>query len=224
MELTKPILASFIDHTNLKPTATEADIRRICSEAVEYGFASVCVNPVHVALVARQLKGSTVKTCSVVGFPLGAHTSGIKAAEAAQAVRDGAEEIDMVINIGALKAGNLEKVEQDIRGVVEAVPGRTVKVIIETCYLEDEEKRMACECAMRAGAAFVKTSTGFGSGGATVEDIKLMKTVVGDTLKVKASGGIRNFEDAKAMILAGADRIGASAGIKILDEFAGSPA
>ncbi|HDQ13965.1 MAG TPA: deoxyribose-phosphate aldolase [Sediminispirochaeta sp.] len=217
MRIDKKTLAEYIDHTNLKPTATETDIRQVCAEARQYGFASVCVNPVYTALVAQELEGSDVMTCCVVGFPLGANDSRIKAMEASQAVEDGADELDMVIDIGALKGGNRVKVQSDIAAVVEAAAGRTVKVIIETCYLSDEEKKIACQCARDAGAHFVKTSTGFGSGGATVEDVKLMRQVVGDDLKVKASGGVRSLDDALAMIEAGADRIGASAGIKIVD-------
>lgn len=214
----KPTLAAYIDHTNLKPTATEGQIKKICEEAKRFQFASVCVNPVHVSFVSEQLKGTSVKTCSVIGFPLGAHEPQIKAAEAARAVASGADEVDMVINIGALKAGEISRVEEDIRGVVTAAAGRTVKVIIEICYLDENEKRTACQCAMKAGAHFVKTSTGFGSAGATVDDIKLMKFEVGDTMKVKASGGIRTLNDAMAMISAGADRIGASAGVAIMGE------
>jgi len=217
MELNKTNLAKMIDHTNLKPTATEADIRKICGEAREYGFASVCANPVHVPLMKKELGGSPALVCCVVGFPLGAHAKEIKAAEARQAVSEGADEVDMVIHIGALKAGQTDTVQEDIAAVVEAAAGKTVKVIIETCYLSDEEKRSACKCAMDAGAQFVKTSTGFGSGGATAEDVKLMREVVGNRLQVKASGGIRTLEDAKTMVEAGADRIGASAGIAIVD-------
>lgn len=217
MELNKTSLAKMIDHTNLKPTATEADIRKICAEAREYSFASVCANPVHVPLMKKELEGSPALVCCVVGFPLGANAKEIKAAEARQAVTEGADEVDMVINIGALKAGQTDTVREDIAAVVEAAAGKTVKVIIETCYLSDEEKRSACKCAMDAGAHFVKTSTGFGSGGATAEDVKLMREVVGDKLQVKASGGIRTLDDAKTMIEAGADRIGASAGIAIVD-------
>ncbi len=216
MEFTKANLASTIDHTNLKPTATEADIKKICAEAREYGFASVCANPVHVPLMKKELEGSSPLVCCVIGFPLGANAQEIKAAETRQAVAEGADEVDMVINIGALKAGQIDTIRDDIAAVVEAAAGKTVKVIIETCYLTDEEKRAACTCAMEAGADFVKTSTGFGSGGATVADVKLMREVVGDKLQVKASGGVRTLEDAKAMIEAGADRIGASAGIAIV--------
>jgi deoxyribose-phosphate aldolase len=213
----KKDIAKRIDHTNLKPVTTEEEIRKLCAEAREYGFASVCVNPVFVPTVAAELTGSEVLTCSVVGFPLGANPTEVKAAEAEWAVDQGAEEIDMVIHIGALKAGDTAWVTRDIAAVVEAAAGRTVKVIIETCYLSDEEKRTACDCARQAGAHFVKTSTGFGSGGATAEDVALMRGAVGDTMKVKASGGIRSYEDAMAMIEAGADRIGASAGIAIVE-------
>lgn len=217
MQFSRATLSKYIDHTNLKATATEADIIRLCGEAREYGFASVCVNPLHTELVHRELEGSSVLTCCVIGFPLGANESWVKAAETKRAVEAGADEVDMVINIGAMKAGDNDKVRDDIAAVVEAAGGRTVKVIIETCYLDDGEKKTACECARDAGAHFVKTSTGFGSGGATVEDVKLMKSTVGDTMKVKASGGIRTLEDALAMIGAGADRIGASAGIAIVE-------
>ena len=214
--MSRKILAAKIDHTNLKPTATETDIIKICAEAREYGFASVCANPVHVPLMKKELEGGTPLVCCVIGFPLGANAKEIKAAEAGQAVEQGADEVDMVINIGALKAGLDQTVREDIAAVVEAARGNTVKVIIETCYLTDEEKQKACRIAMEAGAHFVKTSTGFGNGGATVEDIKLMRAVVGDKMQVKASGGIRSLEDAQAMIEAGADRIGASAGIAIV--------
>lgn len=213
-------LAAMIDHTILKASATAEDVRRLCAEAKAHGFASVCVNPVHAALVSRELAGSGVLTCCVVGFPLGANATEIKAAEAEFAVSQGAEELDMVIDIGALKAGDTERVRKDIAAVVDAAAGRTVKVIIETCYLTDDEKRQACRAAMEAGAHFVKTSTGFGSGGATVEDIRLMRETVGDSMKVKASGGVRTYADAAAMIEAGADRIGASSGIAILAEAA----
>jgi deoxyribose-phosphate aldolase len=213
----KQDIAKTIDHTNLKAITTEEEIRKLCGEARQYGFASVCVNPVFVPTVAAELAGSEVLTCSVVGFPLGADPTEVKAAETEWAVDQGAQEIDMVIHIGALKAGATDRVTRDIAAVVDAAAGKTVKVIIETCYLSDEEKRKACSCAQQAGAHFVKTSTGFGSGGATVEDVALMREAVGDTMKVKASGGIRSYEDALAMLEAGADRIGASAGIKITE-------
>ena len=211
-------LASYIDHTLLKADATEAQITRLCAEAREHRFASVCVNPRWVALCAQLLAGSGVRVCTVIGFPLGASSSAIKAAETRQAVADGADELDMVISVGDLKAGNYEFVRADIRGVVKAAEGRTVKVIIEACLLTDEEKSLACKLAMAAGADFVKTSTGFSSGGATVADVKLMRAAVGPNFGVKAAGGIRTRQDALAMIEAGANRIGASAGIAICAE------
>ena len=211
-------LASYIDHTLLKADATEAQITRLCAEAREHRFASVCVNPRWVALCAQLLAGSGVRVCTVIGFPLGASSSAIKAAETRQAVADGADELDMVISVGDLKAGNYEFVRTDIRGVVKAAEGRTVKVIIEACLLTDEEKSLACKLAMAAGADFVKTSTGFSTGGATVADVKLMRAAVGPNFGVKAAGGIRTRQDALAMIEAGANRIGASAGIAICSE------
>ena len=211
-------LASYIDHTLLKADATEAQITRLCEEAREHRFASVCVNPRWVALCAQLLAGSGVRVCTVIGFPLGASSSAIKAAETRQAVADGADELDMVISVGDLKAGNNEFVRADIRGVVKAAEGRTVKVIIEACLLTDEEKSLACKLAMAAGADFVKTSTGFSTGGATVADVKLMRAAVGPNFCVKAAGGIRTRKDALAMIEAGANRIGASAGIAICAE------
>ncbi|MBR0171240.1 MAG: deoxyribose-phosphate aldolase [Lachnospiraceae bacterium] len=219
--MAKKVSASQIDHTLLKADATREQIRRICAEAREYRFASVCVNSCHAALVTKELQGSGVKTCCVVGFPLGAMQTTAKALEAKEAVRDGASEIDMVINVGALKEGDTAYVTEDIAAVVDAVKKASggsgiVKVIIETCLLTDDEKVTACECAEKAGAAFVKTSTGFSTGGATEEDVALMKKTVGDRLKVKASGGIRTHADALKMIGAGADRIGASSGIALL--------
>ena len=207
-------LASYIDHTLLKPTATKADILKLCEEAKQYHFASVCVNPCWVALCAEVLKGSGVKVCTVIGFPLGANTSEIKAEEAALAIKQGATEVDMVINIGALKEGNIDYVYQDILAVRKASEGKILKVIIETSYLTDEEKKTVCKLAAKAGADFVKTSTGFSNAGATAEDVKLMKEASG--IKVKASGGVRTKEDAIKMIEAGASRLGASAGIKIV--------
>lgn len=207
-------LASYIDHTLLKPIATKADILRLCEEAKQYHFASVCVNPCWVSLCADVLKGSGVKVCTVIGFPLGANTSEIKAQEAARAIKQGAEEVDMVINIGALKEGNTDYVYQDILAVRKASEGKILKVIIETSYLTDEEKKTVCQLCAKAGADFVKTSTGFSSAGATAEDVKLMKEASG--IKVKASGGVRTKEDALKMIEAGASRLGASAGIKIV--------
>ncbi len=216
-------IAGLIDHTLLKPTAIPAQIEALCQEAMEYGFASVCVNPSHVKLAAQQLRQSAVKTCTVIGFPLGATTSAAKIFETKEAVELGAEEVDMVINIGALKAGNDALVEQDIVGVVKAAHqgGAICKVIIETCFLSDEEKARACNLAQKAGAEFVKTSTGFGGGGAVAADVALMRQTVGPEMGVKASGGVRNFADAKAMVAAGATRLGVSAGVKIAQEARG---
>lgn len=210
-------IARMIDHTLLKATATDAQVDVLCREALQYHFASVCVNPCYVPLAAKLLAGSDVAVCTVVGFPLGANTSETKAFETRDAVAKGAQEIDMVINVGALKAGHVDQVEADIKAVVDAAGGMLVKVIIETCYLTDEEKVAAVQAATRAGANFVKTSTGFGTGGATTADVALMKANIPDTMQVKASGGIRNYEDALAMIAAGASRIGASAGIAIVE-------
>lgn len=211
-------IAKYIDHTLLKANATEAQIRRLCEEASEYHFASVCVNTCYVPLAAELLKGSGVKTCCVVGFPLGAMSTAAKAFEAADAVKNGAEEVDMVINIGAVKFGDWDYVAKDIEEVVKASHDKAlVKVIIETCLLTDDEKVLACRTAKDAGADFVKTSTGFSIGGATVEDIRLMRETVGAEMGVKASGGIKTYEDAIAMIEAGATRIGASSGIAIVE-------
>ena len=212
----KKTIAAMIDHTLLKPEVTPAQIEKLCAEAAEYHFASVCVNPVYIPLAARLLKGTGVKVCCVVGFPLGAIAPEQKAAEAASCVAMGAEELDMVIHVGAAKAGDWALVQRDIAGVVKAAAGRTVKVIIETCLLTDEEKVKACEAAKAAGADFVKTSTGFSTGGATTHDIALMRKTVGPEMGVKASGGIRDYATAMAMIEAGANRIGASAGIEIV--------
>ena len=212
----KKTIASMIDHTLLKPEATPAQIEKLCAEAAEYHFASVCVNPVYIPLAARLLKDTGVKVCCVVGFPLGAIAPEQKAAEAASCAAMGAEELDMVIHVGAAKAGDWALVQRDIEGVVKAAAGHTVKVIIETCLLTDEEKVRACEAAKAAGAHFVKTSTGFSTGGATTHDIALMRKTVGPEMGVKASGGIRDYETAMAMIEAGANRIGASAGIAIV--------
>ncbi len=215
--MTKQELAKMIDHTLLKATATDSEITKLCKEARENNFASVCVNPAYVSLAAKLLKNSDVKVCTVIGFPLGANTSAVKAFETRNAIENGAEEVDMVINIGALKSGNYDEVLADIKAVVSAAGGVTTKVIIETCYLTDDEKKKACELAKEAGADFVKTSTGFGIGGATVEDVKLMRVTIGQNMKIKASGGIRTYDDAMKMISAGADRLGASAGIKIIE-------
>ncbi len=211
-------LAKMIDHTLLKPDATQQEIAQLCFEARKYGFASVCVNPTWVSLCAQLLKGSSAKVCTVIGFPLGATSSETKAFETETAIRQGATEIDMVINIGALKARDLETVARDIRGVVNAAHSHEiiVKVIIETTLLTDEEKTIASLISKEAGADFVKTSTGFAGGGATVHDVELMRKTVGSQMGVKASGGVRTFEDAASMIKAGATRIGASAGVKII--------
>lgn len=209
-------IAKKIDHTMLKADATKESIIRYCKEAKEHGFASVCVNTCHAALVASELEGTEIKTCCVVGFPLGAMMTTAKAFEAAEAVKAGAAEIDMVINIGAIKDKDWDFVRDDIQAVVEASKPAIVKVIIETCLLTEEEKVKACQLSEEAGAAFVKTSTGFSTGGATVEDIKLMKGTVGDRLQVKASGGIRTRTFADDLIAAGADRIGAGNGVILL--------
>ena len=215
----KNALAKYIDHTLLKPDATEAQIEKLCAEAREYGFASVCVNSCYASLAARLLAGSDVAVCCVVGFPLGAATTAAKAFEAADAAQNGATEIDMVINVGAAKDGRWDDVEADIAGVAAAIEGKALlKVIIETCLLTDAEKIEACRAAVRAGADFVKTSTGFSKAGATAADVALMRKTVGPEIGVKAAGGIRTYADAMAMIEAGASRIGASAGIAILSE------
>lgn len=211
-------LAGMIDHTLLKPDATPDQIAQLCFEARKYGFASVCVNPAWVPLCAQLLQGSPVKVCTVIGFPLGATAPEVKAFETQNAIDHGATEIDMVLNIGALKARDLDLVARDIRGVVQTAHARgpIVKVILETALLTDEEKTIACLIAKEAGADFVKTSTGFSGGGATVQDVALMRRVVGPEMGVKASGGVRTYEDAESMIKAGATRIGASAGVKII--------
>ena len=211
-------IASMIDHTLLKQDATGEQIDRLCAEAAEYHFASVCVNPYYVVRCVKNLKGTGVKVCTVVGFPLGATTMETKVFETLQAVASGAEEIDMVINVCALKSGHIRGVEQEIQAMAAAVEGKAIlKVIIETCLLTDEEKVLACQIAKRCGADFVKTSTSFSTGGATVEDVALMRRTVGPEMGVKASGGIRDYAKAKAMIDAGASRIGASAGIAIVE-------
>jgi deoxyribose-phosphate aldolase len=211
-------LAGMIDHTLLKPDATQDQIAQLCFEARKYGFASVCVNPTWVELCATLLKGSSVKVCTVIGFPLGATAPEVKAFETGVALDHGATEIDMVINIGALKARDLELVARDIRSVVATAHARgpIVKVIIEAALLTDEEKTIACLLSKEAGADFVKTSTGFASGGATAHDVALMRRAVGPEMGVKAAGGVRTYEDAESMIKAGATRIGASAGVKII--------
>jgi deoxyribose-phosphate aldolase len=210
-------LNRMIDHTLLKPEATKAQIEKLCAEAKEYHFMSVCVNPTWVKYAAELLAGTDVKVCTVIGFPLGANTPAVKAFETAQAIQDGATEVDMVINIGALKSGMYDLVLDDIKAVVQAAQGKALtKVIIETCLLTDEEKVKACELAKEAGADFVKTSTGFSTGGATVADIALMRKTVGPEMGVKASGGVRDTATAKAMVEAGANRIGASASVAIV--------
>jgi deoxyribose-phosphate aldolase len=213
-------LASMIDHTLLKPEATRAQVEQLCDEAKQYGFASVCVNPAHVRLCAQRLKGSPVKVCAVVGFPLGATLPEVKAFETQQALEAGATEIDMVINIGALKDKDADLVARDMAAVVRTAHAGNalVKVIIEAALLSDDEKTTACQLAQSAGADFVKTSTGFGPGGATVEDVALMRRVVGPMMGIKAAGGIRTLADAQKMMAAGATRIGASASVKIMAE------
>lgn len=210
-------IASYIDHTLLKPESTESQVVQLCKEAAEFKFASVCVNPTWVETAATELSGSGVKVCTVIGFPLGASTPETKAFETTDAISKGAGEIDMVLNIGALKSGNTDHVKKDIEAVVKAAKGKAiVKVILETCLLTDEEKVTASQLSKEAGADFVKTSTGFSTGGATIEDVKLMRQTVGADLGVKASGGVRSLEDVEAMIEAGATRIGASSGVKIM--------
>jgi deoxyribose-phosphate aldolase len=216
-DVPKP-LASYIDHTLLRPDASPADIDELCDEAAEYGFAAVCINPAWVARAKRRLRGADVTVASVVGFPLGANTPEIKAMEARRALRDGAREIDMVINIGALKGGEHDLVRRDIAGVSDACRevGALNKVIIEAAYLSDEEKVIACRLAVAGRAHYVKTSTGFGPGGATVFDVALMREVVGEKVGVKAAGGIHTADEVREMITAGATRIGASAGVRIV--------
>ena len=213
-------LAKYIDHTLLKPEATRAQIEAILDEARTYDFASVCINPCWVKLAADGLKGSDVNVCTVIGFPLGANMTAIKVAEAKATIADGADECDMVINIGALKGGENDAVRADIAAVADAVhsAGKLLKVIIECVLLTDEEKVTACQLSAEAGADFVKTSTGFAGGGATVHDVALMRKTVGTKLQVKAAGGIHSYADAKALIAAGADRLGASAGVAIMKE------
>ncbi len=213
-------LAGMIDHTLLKPDASQDQIAQLCYEARKYGFAAVCVNPTNVKLAAQLLKGSPVAVCTVVGFPLGATPTEVKAYEAQKAIDDGATEVDMVINIGALKSKDYDLVARDIATLARVchASGSILKVIIETALLTDEEKVMACQLAKAAGADYVKTSTGFGPGGATAEDVALMRRVVGPQMGIKAAGGIRSFEDAQSMMAAGATRIGASAGVKIIQQ------
>jgi len=218
MKITKDALAAMIDHSLLRPQSTREELKKLCAEAVAHGFKAVCVNPVHVADAALLLKGEAPLVCSVVGFPFGTHTRSAKAAETAEVIRLGAGEVDMVLRIGALKDGRDDEAEEDIAAVVSAAAGCPVKVILETCWLTDEEKVRACRLAVQAGAAFVKTSTGYGSAGATVPDVQLMRRTVGADIGVKAAGGIRTLADALAMIEAGASRIGASASVAIIGE------
>ncbi len=215
-----PALALWIDHTLLKPDATAEQVKNLCAEAREHRFATVCINPAYVPLAAGLLRGTRVGVCSVISFPLGAHLPSLKATEARLVIEAGATEIDMVMNIGAMKGGAYELVYEDVKAVVDACQQRGVqlKVILETCYLNQREKIIGCLLSKQAGANFVKTSTGFGTGGATVEDVSLMRRVVGMEMGVKASGGIRTFKDALAMIGAGANRLGVSAGVSILQE------
>lgn len=210
-------LAKLIDHTILKPVATQEDIRTLIEEARQYGFFSVCINPFWVAYAKELLKGSDVKVCTVVGFPLGANTTAVKVYETQDALKNGADEIDMVINIGALKARDYKTVLEDIKAVRRACEGHVLKVIIETSQLTDEEKVKACELSAEAGADFVKTSTGFTGGGATAADVALMRKSIPAHMQVKASGGVRTREDFDAMVAAGATRIGASSGVKIIE-------
>lgn len=214
-------IARAIDHTLLKPEATKEQVAYLCAEAAKYEFASVCVNPFWVPFCAELLRGRDVRVCTVVGFPLGANQSEVKAEEARLAVAQGATEVDMVINVGALRSGMTDVVERDIATVRQAVPGVVLKVILETALLDDHQKVAACEASVRAGADFVKTSTGFSTGGATAGDVALMKRVVGGAAEVKASGGVRDKRDASLMLASGAARIGASAGVKIMQEVAG---
>lgn len=216
----KSKVAGMIDHTLLKQDATEDAIKKLCQEAIDNKFCSVCINPSYVPLCSELLKGSSVKVCTVIGFPLGATTTGSKVFEADEAIKNGAQEVDMVVNGGKIKSGDWDYVKNDIAKVVEIAKGRAlVKVIIETCLLTDEEKVRVCEISKEVGADFVKTSTGFSTGGATVEDIALMRKTVGPDMGVKASGGVRDAEKAKALIEAGATRLGASAGIAIVKGF-----
>ena len=215
--MNKEEIAKKIDHTILGAEVSREAVREKCKEAKEYNFASVCANPDQVALMSEELNDSEAKVCTVIGFPLGVNLTETKIAEAKAALRQGADELDMVMKVGALKEGNYELVEKDIKGVVKASKDKLVKVIIETCYLTDEEIVKACKIAKKAGADFVKTSTGFGTGGAKVEDIALMRKTVGKEMGVKASGGIHSLEEARAMIDAGATRIGASSGVQIIE-------
>jgi deoxyribose-phosphate aldolase len=216
VKITKKQLAEMIDHSLLRPNATLNELNKLCEESIQYGFKAVCVNPIHVEEAARILKGSKTLICCVVGFPFGTHNPETKSFETEKVIQLGAREVDMVIRVGALKEGRDQEVVEDIRAVVQAAKGYPVKVILETCYLTHEEKIRACRLCAEAGASFVKTSTGFGSGGATVEDVKLMRETVGKSLGVKAAGGIRTLEDALEMIEAGANRLGTSGSVAIM--------
>ncbi len=207
---------SYIDHTVLKATTTEADITKLCAEAKEYNFFAVCVNGCYVPLAKKELSGSQVKVCAVIGFPLGAMSKEAKVFEAKKCIEDGAEEIDRVINVGFMNSGKYKEVEQEIREIKQAIGKNTLKVIIENCYLTDDEKKKASQMCVDAGADFVKTSTGFGTGGATLEDLKLMKAVVGDKIKIKAAGGVKDLATAKEFIEAGANRLGTSSGVQLV--------
>lgn len=218
MEITKQQLAAMIDHSLLRPNATLDELKKLCDEAIEYGFKAVCVNPTSVGRAVSLLKGEGVLVCSVVGFPFGTHSPAVKAAETKEAVERGAREVDMVIAVGALKDRGDQEVLDDIRAVVTASRGCPVKVILETCYLSMEEKVRGCRLVMEAGASFVKTSTGFAAAGATVEDVRLMRETVGKDFGVKAAGGIRTLEDAVRMIEAGASRLGTSGSVAMLEE------
>ena len=209
-------LNQYIDHTALKPTVVPEDILQLCKEAISYNFYAVCVNSCYVFLASNTLKQTPIRVVTTVGFPLGTSSTKAKVSEAKKAIKDGADEIDMVINIGFLKAGLLKSVREEISAVKKAVGRRTLKVIIETCYLSNSEKKIACEIAKKAGADFIKTSTGFGEGGASIQDIELIKSTIGNTTKIKASGGIKSKQEALAYIEAGADRIGTSNGVKLL--------
>jgi deoxyribose-phosphate aldolase len=216
MKITRQQLASMIDHSLLKPNATLEELKKVCQEAAQYKFKAVCINPIFVADAVSLLKGKDILVCSVIGFPFGTHSSEIKAKETAEVIERGAREVDMVIQVGALKDKRDQDVVKDIRAVVQAAKGCPVKVILETCYLTDEEKIRGCRLSMEAGASFVKTSTGFASGGATVEDVRLIREVVGKDFGVKAAGGIRTLEDAIKMIEAGANRLGTSSSVNIM--------
>jgi len=218
MITTKQELAAMIDHSLLKPNATREQLRKLCEEAIAFGFKTVCINPIHVADAVKMLRGKEPLVCSVVGFPFGTHSPKSKTFETEQVIREGAREVDMVMRVGTLKEGRNQEVLEDIEAVVKAAKGHPVKVILETCYLTDEEKLRACRLAIEAGASFVKTSTGFAEGGAKIEDVKLMRKAVGKQFGVKAAGGIRTLGEALKMIEAGANRLGTSASVAIIKE------